>query len=270
MGRLGQAVMYGLGNTIPTEWPQRADTSIYEKYARLPSWHIEEAASLVAGFKPRVDTRFCPLDGKPGTTDQPDPPPPYEGAVTWNALLRGEIGNVISLYARHKRVLDWNFSGDALYVGPKEFVEFCAQYGISTPPDLTEFVCQTAVKPAMESPKQLGKALEANNHPTGDKEATYRVVIFRLAQELAGLAKGHKGRLTVQQLQALVESESDCRRLNVDTRTFERYLAKLREEKSMRSLLTKILRGTRGRPNEDDKDDVMRWLPPKYSEALRL
>jgi hypothetical protein len=42
--------MYTSGNTIPAEWPQRADESTYATYAKLPSWHLEEAASLLAGY----------------------------------------------------------------------------------------------------------------------------------------------------------------------------------------------------------------------------
>ena len=40
------------GNTVPTERPRRADRSTYETYAKLPSWHVEEVASLAAGLIP--------------------------------------------------------------------------------------------------------------------------------------------------------------------------------------------------------------------------
>jgi hypothetical protein len=74
----GALVTYA-GNTAPTEWPRRADRSTYEAYAKLPSWHVEEAASLAAGLIPRqnLHLKFRPIDGVPGE------PKPYEDAKRW-------------------------------------------------------------------------------------------------------------------------------------------------------------------------------------------
>jgi hypothetical protein len=76
----GRSVMYA-GNTVPTEWPRRADRSTYETYAKLPSWHVEEAASLAAALIPRQNfhLKFRPIHGVPGE------PKPYEDAKTWGA-----------------------------------------------------------------------------------------------------------------------------------------------------------------------------------------
>src|SRR5689334_7258053 len=109
-----------IGSTHPTEWPQRACEATYTKYARLPTWHVEEAASLVCGFEPRKSLylQFHPMAATPAT------PPPYDGALTWNGLLHGPVGEILSLYGRYKRVTDWQFDGDALYVSPMEFLHF--------------------------------------------------------------------------------------------------------------------------------------------------
>ena len=110
------------GNTVPTEWPKRADRSTYESYAKLPSWHVEEAASLTAGLIPRQSLylNFRPIDGVPGE------PKPYEDAKTWGGLLEetGPVGRVISLLARAQGLSNWGFSGSDLYIAPAEFVDF--------------------------------------------------------------------------------------------------------------------------------------------------
>ena len=84
------------GNTVPTEWPRRADRSKYETYAKLPSWHVEEAASLAAALIPRQNfhLKFRPIHGVPGE------PKPYEDAKTWGALLdeTEPVGRAISLW----------------------------------------------------------------------------------------------------------------------------------------------------------------------------
>jgi len=71
------------GNTLPTEWPRRADRSTHETYAKLPSWHVEEVASLAAGLIPRQNfhRNFRPIHSVP------EEPKPYEDAKTWSALL---------------------------------------------------------------------------------------------------------------------------------------------------------------------------------------
>ena len=146
----GQARMY-LGNTVPKKWPRRADSETYEKYARLPSWHVEEAASLVAGYEPRANTRYFPTNGIPETesamSDRSENTPPYPGAMNWNALLHGPVGSVLAIYARYKQVPHWGFEGDALFVKPHEFLAFCTQFGIPVPPDLAGRVAIGATSP---------------------------------------------------------------------------------------------------------------------------
>jgi hypothetical protein len=80
------------GNTVPTEWPRRADRSKYETYAKLPSWHVEEAASLAAALIPRQNfhLKFRPIHGVPGE------PKPYEDAsIGW--VKRVQIGHIESV-----------------------------------------------------------------------------------------------------------------------------------------------------------------------------
>ena len=119
------------GNTVPTEWPRRADRSTYETYAKLPSWHVEEAASVAAALIPRQNShlKFRPIHGAPGE------PKPYEDAKTWGVLLdeTEPVGRAISLLARARGLSDWGFSGSDLYVDPAEFVEFCDKCGATVP-----------------------------------------------------------------------------------------------------------------------------------------
>jgi hypothetical protein len=244
------------GNTIPTEWPTRADQFTYEEYAKQPSWHVEEAASLAAGFVPRAprNLNYRPLH------DEPKESRPYDGAKTWGALINGgPIGELISLFARYKKVHEWNFSTDSLYIPPLEFIDFCAQFDIQVPVDLTEAVqSRSTRKPAKDA------------SPLSNEERCYRDAILRLANELAPRAAGNRGRLTLDQLHELVGNDTDCRGLKVDTRTIEKYLAKMREDESVRILLAKILRSAKGKPSDQDKDDLRRWLPTKVAKILRL
>src|SRR6267154_1104932 len=88
-----------LGNTFETELPCPADAATYEKYAKLPSWHVEEAASLVAGFRPRRNIQFFPSAGLPsesGAAASPD-----QDLLTWNKLLHGLVGQILAVYARY-------------------------------------------------------------------------------------------------------------------------------------------------------------------------
>ena len=97
------------GNTVPTEWPRRADRSTYETYAKLPSWHVEEAASLAADLIPRqnLHRNFRPIHSVP------EEPKPYEDAKTSGALLdeTEPVGRVMSLLARARGVSTWAFFG---------------------------------------------------------------------------------------------------------------------------------------------------------------
>ncbi len=245
------------GKTIPTEWPARADPSTYEEYAKQPSWHVEEAASLAAGFVPRADhLSYCPLH------EVPNKSPPYDGAETWGTLINGgRIGKLISLYARYKKVHEWNFSADSLYVAPAEFVEFCGQFDIPIPVDLTEAVAvrsRSARKPAKDA------------SPLSNVEQRYRDAILRLAKELAPHAKGHWGLLTVDQLQTLVESAFAVESIKIDDRTFENYLAKMSKDESACILLAKIRRSAKGNQSDGEKNNLRSWLPPKLAKVLGL
>src|SRR6266480_1317426 len=125
------------GNTVPTEWPKRANRSTYETYAKLPSWHVEEAASLTAGHPAPK-----PLSEFPSDRRCAGKPKPYEDAKTWGVLLEetGPVGRVISLLARAQGLSNWGFSGSDLYIAPAEFVDFCDKYGVTVPDDLRETV----------------------------------------------------------------------------------------------------------------------------------
>ncbi len=104
------------GNTVPTEWPRRADRSTYETYAKVPSWNVEEAASLAAGLIPRQNfhRNFRPIHSVP------EEPKPYEDAKTCSALLdeTEPVGRVMSLLARARGVSNWAFSGSDLFRSP--------------------------------------------------------------------------------------------------------------------------------------------------------
>jgi hypothetical protein len=130
LGRYGTIAPMYIGNVVPADWPVRADREVHEAWAKLPAWHIEEAASLVCGYQPRKrsDLPFFPLDSEPRE------PSPYENAKTWNGLLHGEIGSVLDLFARFKRTSLSELPPDARYVVPAEFVRFCDEYGIGRQP----------------------------------------------------------------------------------------------------------------------------------------
>lgn len=234
-----------LDNKIPTEWPRRADESTYRKYAKLHSWHLEEAASLVAGYEPRRDTQCFPIDGKPGTADQPEIPPPYEGAMTWNELLHGAIGKVLSLYARYRRVPDWGFTDDMLYVSPRDFLAFCAEHDVPVPSDLVK--CFPS--------DWIATRANTSSSASSQREALYREYTVQVATDLE---KKRAPRVTVALLQETVERRFGDSARTVASRTFQSYLRRWRQDKKLGELLASVLRGVAGRLSEDEEIEINR------------
>ncbi len=245
------------GNVILSELPRRADAATYEKYARLPSWHVEEAAALVVGFEPRASTQFFPSEGLPRNPDQPEVAAPNDGAVTWNALLHGAVGQVLALYARYKHVPPWGFHSDMLYVRPDNFLAFCAEYMVPVPADL-----------ARHFPNATPAASAQTRRSAVPKEQRYRKQTLQVALELNERAAP----LTVQQLKDLVESGFAPTEHTVTPRTYQQYLEKWRRDTSppdpLSGLLAQVLRTALGRPSEDEDNELKKRLPEKFRRIL--
>lgn len=244
---VAMAPMY-IGHVMPSDWPARADQAVYEAWATFPSWHIQEAACLVCGLQPRKtsDLPFFPMDSEPNA------PPPYEGATTWNARFRGEIAAVFDLFARFKRTSLSELPADARYVAPAEFVRFCDEYGIEVPPELRDAVKRRVV--ASSAPE------------TNERKSQYRVRAIRVARDLE--ARGL--RVTIPMFQDFIESDLPIDE-QVDARSFQEYLREWRAEQGsadgLRDALRRVLRG-RGRPSENEKDQLRRLLPESYARML--
>ena len=245
LGLRGADTPMYLGNTVPADWPVRADQAAHEAWAGLPSWHIEEAACLVCRFQPRKpsDLPFFPLDSDPNA------PRPYEDSKTWNALFRGEIGVVLDLFARFKRTSLSELPPDARYVVPAEFLRFCDEYGIEVPTELRDAVNRRAV---------------GNREPkTNERKSRYRVRAIQVARDLEPSGV----RVTIEMLQSFIENDiaADER---VDARTFQDYLREWRGDEEnadgLRDALRRLLRG-RGRLSEGEKDQLRRRLPDNYA-----
>jgi hypothetical protein len=241
------APMY-IGHVVPADWPARADQATHEVWAKLPSWHIQEAACLVCDLRPRKtsDLPLFPMDSEPNA------PPPYEGAKTWNALFRGEIGAVLDLFARFKRMALSELPPDARYLAPPEFVRFCDEYGIEVPTGLRDAVNRRVV---------------ANRAPeTNERKSRYRARAIQVAHDLEPCGV----RVTIQMFQGFIESDiaADER---VDARTIQDYLKEWRGDEGnadgLRDALRQLLRG-RGRLSEDEKDQLRRRLPDNYTRMI--
>ena len=246
--------MYGGGLIVPTEWPQLADPSTYEAYARLPSLHVEEAASLFAGFVPRdrLSLNFRPVH------DMPKTPPPYEGAKTWGMLIseREAIGRIISLYARDQRVQGWSFSGRSLHTRPTEFLEFCDRYEVPVPDDLRRTV--QGLPRHKRSVKHQSKVVRV------PKKEHYKSHVVPVLQDM----KSAKVHLTRDHLQTFVESRFEDRDKKIAGRTFQDYLADWRQDTSLRELLSAVLLEAAGRPSEEYEDELKKKLPDRYRHVL--
>jgi hypothetical protein len=238
------APMY-IGHVVPADWPVRADQAVYEAWAKLPSWHIQEAACLVCGLQPRKtsDLPFFPMDSEPNT------PPPYEGAKTWNARFRGEIGAVFDLFARFKRTSVSELPADAQYVVPAEFIRFCDAYGVEVPTALRDAVSRRAV---------------ANRKTdTNERKSQYRARALQVARDLEACG----ARVTIQMFQGFIENDLPADE-HVETRSFQDYLREWRGDQgsvdALKVVLRQVLRG-RGRLSEEHKDQLQRCLPEKYA-----
>jgi hypothetical protein len=235
------------GNMVPNDWPQRADRATYEKWARLPSWHLEEAASLVCRYRPRSshDLPWFPLDSRPTA------PPPSQDAKTWNELLHGDIGGVLGLYRRFEKVSRPERSTG--HVVPAEFVKFCDQFDIDVPSELRR---------ALSRRSRGAKASETRTHKSRYRERTIQV-----ARDL----KQYGVHVTMPQLKILVEGGLAPRERRVGERTFQAYLDEWRKDEliddPLRSLLEHVLREP-GRPSEDDDNELRLRLPKIYAQML--
>lgn len=240
--------MYDAGNTVPTEWPKRADRSTYETYAKLPSWHVEEAASLSAGLIPRqsFSLNFRPIHSVPGE------PKPYEDAKPWGVLLEetGPVGRVIALLARARGLSNWGFSGSDFYIEPAEFAEFCDKYGIAVPDALRETGREVSrsrsqgkygvivpddlretVREGFGS-KSKAKQKSAEAKPR-QLEERYRSDALQVARELKEVG----ARVTVPMFQKLIQSGFAPKGRTVLLRQFQGYLGEHRERLAGQPLL---------------------------------
>jgi hypothetical protein len=223
---------------------------VYEAWAKLPSWDIEEAATLVCGYQPRKrsDLAFFPLDSEPKA------PPPYERAKTWNALFHGEIGAVLDLFGRFKRMSRSELPSEAWYVGPAEFVRFCDDYGVDVPAELRQ---------------ALNRRAAADREPeTNERKSRYRARALQVALDLEPLGV----RVTIEMFQGFIESSFSAQAQEcVDLRTFQDYLKEWRADEGnadgLKDMLRQLLRG-RGRLSEHEKDALQRRLPDKYARTL--
>lgn len=277
------------GNTVPASWPERASRETYEEYAKRPSWHIEEAAALVAGFVPRHEQylNFRPLH------DRPRQPMPSGRAKTWGQLLEGPVGTSISLYARARHVRDWDFSANDLYVTPSKFLEFCSEVGIRVPRDLHKAVEKSTRRKSSTGDRVLRDVSDpirvdataarrrsySRLEKRKDKKRRRHSVVVRRealykdqARQISADLRSAAVRVTANQLQELVER---CALLDrtVVGRTFQGYLEKWRSaksgaERSFAIVLNQVLRGEPGCPSEDDRADQKKRMPKKYAELL--
>jgi hypothetical protein len=241
------APMY-IGHVMPPDWPVRADRAVYEAWAKFPSWHIQEAACLVCGLQPRKssDLPFFPM------ASEPNAPPPYEGAKTWNARFRGEIGAVFDLFARFKRTSLSEFPPDARYVAPAEFVRFCDEFGVEVPGELRDAVNRRVVSTT---------AAETN-----ERKSQYRARAIQVARDL----EPRGVRVTIEMFRCFIESEIPADE-HVLTRAFQEYLREWRSDEEntegLRDALRRLLRRP-GRVSEDEKDQLRRRLPENYARML--
>jgi hypothetical protein len=234
-----------VGNVVPADWPPHADNATYGTWAKFPSWHVEEAASLVCGFQPRrrSDLALFPLDSEPKA------PSPYENAKTWNALHHGEIGAILDLFARFKRTSVSELPADAQYVVPAEFIRFCDAYGVEVPTELRDAVTRR------------GGANRKTD--TNERKSQYRARALRVARDLEACG----ARVTIQMFQGFIENDLPADE-RVETRSFQDYLREWRgdprDADGLKDVLHQVLRG-RGRLSEEQKDLLRRRLPDKYA-----
>lgn len=123
--------MYG-ANILVSEPPARADEETFKQYAARPSWHIEAAASLAAGYVPRANLFACPICPTNDIDDQ------AAADSNWYYLLlsKSPVGRTIDFYALTKKVIGRAFSPDMLMVEPKVFLTFCDANDIEVHPQL--------------------------------------------------------------------------------------------------------------------------------------
>ena len=247
------------GNTIPADWPQHANRSAYRKYALLPSWHIEEATALVAGYIPREarSLAFFPLH------DTPDIPMPSPQAKTWGQLLDGTIGNNMALYARARRARHGDLPPDDLYVVPREFMRFCKRVGIGVPAGLRAAVA-AAVRGGSRSP---GDTRIDKQHRSRTVIAKRKAIYKTHTIDIASVLRSAGARVAVSQLQKLVEARATLDR-TIRTRTYQGYLVEWRGSRLIARTLNQVLRAAPGRPTEEELEEQRAKLPREFADIL--
>jgi hypothetical protein len=245
--------------TSATEWPRRADQATYEKYAKLPAWHIEEAASLAAGFvpRPRLHLNFRPLD------DEPAGSPPYNGAQTWAQLLDPEtgcVGRVMVSFARAVAVQDPTCGPSDTHVAPSTFLEFCDKYRVPTPADL-----RAAVQHDVERNTAVGPNAEAEPEALKQPEARYRAFALPVAREIKEIGARN---VTAPILKSCIENRFVPDDRTVLDRTFQTYLDNWRspdaQDQVLRVLLAEIMVESGGRPRKEDVSERNRRLRGRF------
>lgn len=114
-------------NTIVKDAPQRADEETFKQYAALPSWHIEAAASLAAGYVPRKYLFAKPICPTSEFDDQAAP----DSNWCYLLLSKNPVGRTIDLYALAQKMIGRAFPPDMVMVEPEAFIDFCDKYDVA-------------------------------------------------------------------------------------------------------------------------------------------
>ncbi len=251
------------GRTVPHDWPTRATRETYALYAAKPSWHIEEATTLAAGFRPRNPfyLNFQPMEGAPTE------PKPRSDAKTWAQLFDGPIGQNISAYARARRVVGWRFPADELYVSPSQFLEFCSKSGIQVPRALTEAVKAVPRRRTSSATRVDTDKTIRRPSAVATREAQYK----KSAGPIVAKLKTNGVRVSASQLKVLIEHDARPDR-TVKPRTFQGYIDRWKErvaaDRKLARLLPQVLRKEAGRPGDDEVEEQKNKMPKEYSAVL--
>ena len=255
-----------IGNTVPTEWPKRADRATYEYYGSLPSLLVEEATALIAGYAPR-EKRFLKFHPNHSV---PRAPAPYIGAKTWGQLINTEIGDVISSLARYRRVDEWDFTGADLHITPSELLEFCDRCHYAIPQYFREAV-QSSIKPVAETTRSTGAtSAPSSKVPSTPKEpeATY----LRHTRQVVNELQAANVRVTVSDLQTFVEREFTLSQRTIVSRTFQDYLSRWRRttpaSDPFAGFLARVLLDS-GRPGDEYVAQLKERLPKKFTQVFK-
>jgi hypothetical protein len=123
-----------------TEEPQPATEETFAKWARKPSWLLEEGVCLALGYVPRDYLNAAP---HPSHDDAPlgndgDP------ARTWYTLHRDRITGMLDTLARDAKIPLTQFEPYLVCVTPRDFLISCKRCGIAVRSELTKCVDDAA------------------------------------------------------------------------------------------------------------------------------